>query len=53
MTPIQALQILAGLLNQAEFKGTIAAINTMGQQAQEALRILEAAIKPVENTEKI
>ena len=46
-----ALQTLIGIINQAEFKGSIAVINSMGQQAQEALRILESAIKPVENNE--
>jgi hypothetical protein len=49
MTPQIALQTLVGIINQAEFKGSIAIITSMGQQAQEALKVLEAAIKPVEN----
>jgi hypothetical protein len=52
MTPEQALQTLAGIINQAEFKGSIAIINQMGQQAQKALEVLAEAIKPKEEVKK-
>lgn len=49
MNAQQALQTLIAIINQAEFKGSIANIQAIGQQAQEAVKILEQTIKPVEN----
>lgn len=46
MTPEQALQILIAIINQAEFKGSIATISNIGSQANEAAKILAEAINP-------
>jgi hypothetical protein len=53
MTPEQATQTLAAIINRATFQGSIAEIQTLGAQAQQALDVLQAAIKPIENNPEL
>jgi hypothetical protein len=48
MTPEQALQVLVGLINQAEFKGSISTITQIGEQGNQAIKVLADFIKPQE-----
>ena len=49
MNAQEALNTLIATINQAEFRGTLEIINMIGNRAEEARKVLEAAIKPVEN----